>query len=72
MLVLEFGSILLMLKICDSLSHGAELKLMKICGGKTFAGLHVEHQDSSVQRQWLRRTEGMSRSPSRERRLGQC
>ena len=46
MLVLEFGSILLMLKICDSLSHGAELKLMKICGGKTFAGLHVEHQDS--------------------------
>lgn len=37
MLVLEFGSILLMLKICDSLSHGAELKLMKICEGKTFA-----------------------------------
>lgn len=35
------GSILLMFKMCDSLIPGAELKLLKICGGKTFAGLQV-------------------------------
>lgn len=42
-LSLETGSILLMFKICDSLSCGSELKLMKTRGGKTLAGLQVEH-----------------------------
>ena len=52
-----------MFKICDSLGHGAELKLMKICGGKTVAGLHVEHQDSSVQRQWLQKDRRLEHVP---------
>ena len=42
-LSLEIGSILLMFKICDSPSCGSELKLMKTRGGKTLAGLQVEH-----------------------------
>ena len=71
MLALEFGSILLMLKICGSLSHGTELKLMKICREKTFAGLHVEHCESSVQRQWLQKDKkhehfSKQRTPFRE------
>ena len=52
-----------MFKICDSLGPGAELKLMKICGGKTVAGLHVEHQDSSVQRQWLQKDRSLEHVP---------
>ena len=65
MLALEFGSILLVLKICDSLSHGTELKLMKICGRKTFAGLHVEHGESSVHRQWLQKDKRHEHVPKR-------
>lgn len=70
MLALEFGSILLMLKMCDSLSHGTELRLMKICGGKTFAGLHVEHCESSAQRQWLQKDKRHERFPEQKPRLG--
>ena len=72
MLALEFGSILLMLKICDSLSHGTELKLMKICGRKTFAGLHVEHGDSSVHRQGIQKDKRHEHVPKQRPHLGPC